>query len=140
MSGAWLLLVICAGLIVSWYHALRLREHAITLARGTCERHALQLLDDSVALHRLRVRWRRGALHILREYHFDVSEGGNDRRTASLTLLAGRVVAASLPARVAAPPPAPASAYAPPVTPGASASDDPGNNVVPITRGRRTLH
>lgn len=140
MPEAWLLLLICAALAVSWYHALRLREHAIALARGTCQRHALQLLDDSVALHRLRVRWRRGALHILREYRFDVSEGGNDRRTASLTLLAGRVVAASLPERTAPQPTAPAPAYAPHMSPVVPALEDTGNNVVPITRGRRTLH
>ncbi|TAN05187.1 MAG: DUF3301 domain-containing protein [Rhodanobacteraceae bacterium] len=135
-----MLLVICAGLGVSWYHALRLREHAVALARSTCERHALQLLDDSVALHRLRMRWRRGALHILREYRFDVSEGGNDRRTASFTLLAGRVVAASLPARRAPPPTPPVSACAPQMTPRAPSPGGAGNNVVPITRGHRTLH
>lgn len=140
MPEAWLLLLICAALAVSWYHALRLREHAIALARGVCQRHALQLLDDSVALHRLRMRWRRGALHILREYRFDVSEGGSDRRTASLTLLAGRVVAASLPVRMAPQPTAPTPVYAPHMPPAAPTLEDTGSNVVPITRGRRTLH
>jgi hypothetical protein len=136
----WLPLLSIAAVAVWWYHALRLRERAIAHARQLCERHGLQLLDDSVALHRLRMRWRHGGLRVTREYRFDTSLGGNDRRAASITLLGDRIVGASVPEReVPAREPTPAIRVVhdvPPIHPGA----DAGNNIVSITRARRTLH
>jgi len=135
----WLPLLSIAAIGIWWYHALRLRERAIAHARHVCERHALQLLDDSVALHRLRMSWRHGSLHVTREYRFDTSLGGNDRRTASITLLGDHVVSASVPEReapAASAPVVPHGALPPRTTPETHA----GNNIVPITRARRTLH
>jgi hypothetical protein len=63
----WLPLLAFMALIGSWYHVLRLRERATAHARRLCEQHGVQLLDDSVALHPLRLNWRRGALHVMRE-------------------------------------------------------------------------
>ena len=140
MLEVWLPLSSIAAIAVWWYHALRLREHAIAHARHLCERHGLQLLDDSVALHRLRMSWRHGSLRVTREYRFDTSLGGNDRRAASITLLGDRIVGASVPGREApAAPLAPVSPYGalPPRTP---SETRPGDNIVPITRARRTLH
>lgn len=139
MLEVWLPLLSIAAIAAWWYHVLRLREHAVAHARRLCERHGLQLLDESVALHRLRMSRKRGALRITREYRFDISLGGNDRRAASLTLLGDRIVGASLPERETPAAPASVSPYdfsPPPSAPEAHA----GNNVVPITRARRTLH
>jgi hypothetical protein len=137
----WLPLLSIAAIAAWWYHALRLRERAVAHARGLCERHGLQLLDDSVALHRLRMGWRQGALHVTREYRFDTSLGGNDRRAASITLLGERIIASSVPEREGfthdVPP---ASARAVDDLPAAQPAPGPGSNVVPITRVRRTLH
>jgi hypothetical protein len=137
----WLPLLVFASLGASWYHVLRLREHATAHARRLCERHGLQLLDDSVALHRLRVNWRRGALHALREYRFDTSRGDDDRQTASITLLGDRIVSASVPGRVDsghdAATPVPGDLH---VTAPQHVDADRDNKVVPITRARRTLH
>jgi hypothetical protein len=135
----WLPLLCIAAVAMWWYHALRLRERAIAHARHLCERHGLQLLDDSVALHRLRMNWRQGGLRVTREYRFDTSLGGNDRCAASITLLGDRVVGASVPEREAPAAPAQAPPYGalpPRTTPGTHA----GDNIVPITRARRTLH
>jgi hypothetical protein len=138
----WLPLLSIAAIAVWWYHALRLRERAIAHARDLCERHGLQLLDDSVALHRVRMGWRHGALRVTREYRFDTSLGGNDRRAASITLLGERIVASSVPEREGfthdVPPPTVHVINDLPAAQPASA--DSGNNVVPITRVRRTLH
>lgn len=137
MLEVWLPLLICAALGGAWYHVLRLRERAVAHARQLCRHRNLQLLDDSVALHRLRARWRHGALHVMREYRFYTSSGGNDRRTASLVLLGDRVVSASLPEGDA---PGQA-AQAPPLLhdmPPTAAGTD--SKVIPITRARRTLH
>ncbi|HVU81040.1 MAG TPA: DUF3301 domain-containing protein [Rhodanobacteraceae bacterium] len=134
----WLPLLSLAAIAVWWYHALRLRERAIAHARHLCERHGLQLLDDSVALHRLHMNWRRGRLHVIREYRFDTSLGGNDRRAAGITLLGDRIVGASVPEREAPAARAPVPLYGalPPRTP---SETHPGDNIVPITRSRRML-
>lgn len=133
MLTAWLPLLVMAALGAWWYHVLRLRERATAEARQLCARHGLQLLDDSVALHRLRVS-RRGGLAITREYRFDVSLGADDRRTASFTLRDGRIIASSIPSSDGPGAPAP-DAFAPP----RPATPD-GGNIIPISRARRTLH
>jgi hypothetical protein len=136
----WLPLLGFMLLVGSWYHVLRLRERATTRARQLCERHGLQLLDDSVALHRLRVERRPGALRIVREYRFDTSRGGDDRRPASITLLGDRIVGASVSVHADSGPdtvtPAVDESH---VTSPQNVDRDRGNNVVPIT-ARRTLH
>ncbi|HXE65795.1 MAG TPA: DUF3301 domain-containing protein [Rhodanobacteraceae bacterium] len=140
MLEVWLPLLSIGLIAAWWYHALRLREHAVAHARELCQRHGLQLLDDSVALHRLHASWRHGGLRITREYRFDTSLGGNDRRAASIILLGDHIVSASVPERDA-----PLSAPTPAVrvvhdaTP-TQTGTDAGNNIVPITRARRTLH
>lgn len=139
MLEVWLPLLSIAVITAWWYHALRLRERAVTHARGLCERHGLQLLDDSVALHRLHVSWRHGQARVTREYRFDTSLGGNDRRAASMTLLGHRIVSASLPVRETAAVHAtvsPCAALTPRITPEIRT----GGNIVPITRAHRTLH
>lgn len=138
MLEIWLPLLAVAAIAAWWYHVLRLRERVIAHARQLCEQHGVQLLDDSVGLHRLRAKWRAGALHVTREYRFETSCGGNDRRAASITLHGDRIVGASMPACA---PPDPDATIDPAVftltsTPAAAN----GGNVVPFTRTRRTLH
>ena len=137
----WVPLLGSMVLVGSWYHVLRLRERATAHARQLCERNGLQLLDDSVAMHRLRVNWRRGALHVMREYRFETSRGGDDRQPASIRLLGDRVVGERMPARndlgiEAAAPVVPVLRSVPPV----QAAPEADSNVVSITRARRTLH
>ncbi|MGH8125485.1 MAG: DUF3301 domain-containing protein [Rhodanobacteraceae bacterium] len=140
MLEVWLPLLICAALSGSWYHVLRLRERAVAHARQLCRHRNLQLLDDSVSLHRLRARWRRGTLHVMREYRFYTSSGGNDRQTASLTLLGDRVVSASLSERDGPghDAPAPSLHVLHDALPSTDAETD--SKVIPINRARRTLH
>lgn len=139
MLETWLPLLLLIALGATWYHVLRLREYATRHARKLCDRDGVQLLDDSVALHRLRAQWRRGALHVVREYRFETSRGGDDRQPASITLLGDRIVATRMPAQpsVVAAPTVVATAYLAPTLPrGESAS----GNVIPFDRGRKTLH
>ena len=140
MLEVWLPLLSIAVIAAWWYHALKSRERAIAHARELCERHGLQLLDDSVALHRLRVSWRHGGLRVTREYRFDTSLGGNDRRAASVTLFGDHIVSASVPEREASfHEPVPTINIVHDVTP-IQQSAGTSNNIVPITRARRTLH
>ena len=139
MLEVWLPLLGLLAIGATWFHVLRLREHVTVHARQLCERHGLQLLDDSVALHRLRTNWRNGALHVTREYRFETSRGGDDRQGASITLLGDRIVATRLPAReefAGATPPA-AGTFNAIAPPGAEAAS---GNVVSIDRARRNLH
>ncbi|HEX7371101.1 MAG TPA: DUF3301 domain-containing protein [Rhodanobacteraceae bacterium] len=139
MLEIWLPLFAIAILAGTWFHVLRLREHVTAHARDICTQRGLQLLDDSVALHRIRIGWRRGGLHIVREYRFETSVGGNDRQVASITLVGDRIMGASLPERDPVPQGAPVHAQQHASTLTALNHGD-GNNVVPITRARRTLH
>lgn len=127
MLGVWLPLLACVAIGLAWQHVMRLRERAVARARELCARHELQLLDDSVALHRLRIAWRRGALHVLREYRFETSLNGHDRLAAHMTLRGERIVALDLPSRVVA-------------TVDAPRPVDVSGAVVPLSRVRRTLH
>lgn len=139
MLEVWLPLLGLLALGATWYHVLRLREYVTAHARQLCERHGLQLLDDSVGLHRLRARWQRGSLHVTREYRFETSRGGDDRQSASITVLGDRIIGSSMPAPepVATPAPVVATPYLRPTLP---REESASGNVVPFERGRRTLH
>ena len=141
LNEALLPLSICVAAGLLWYAAMRARELAILHAGRLCAEHGAQMLDQSVALHSLRPLWRGGPLRMARSYRFELSYEGDDRHRASLTLVGDRLVDFSLPARED--PFAPTGATTgtqpgPPVHP--AQSPPPGANVVPITRGRRTLH
>lgn len=128
-------LSICVAAGLLWYAAMRARELAVLHAGRLCAQHGAQMLDQSVALHSLRPIWRGGPPRLARSYRFELSYEGDDRHRASLTLVGDRLVDFSLPARedpFAPLPPLPSA--------GASGPLPPGGNVVPITKGRRTLH
>lgn len=81
-----------------WQAALRAREHARALGQDLCDRAGVQLLDQSVALRRLRlIRGADGWFRLLRRYRFEISMDGADRHFGSLDVAGDRVVAFSLP-------------------------------------------
>ncbi|MEO8959611.1 MAG: DUF3301 domain-containing protein [Rudaea sp.] len=81
-----------------WQAALRSREQARALGRALCQRANVQLLDDTVALQRMRIeRGRDGWLRLLRRYRFELSTDGTDRHCGSLDILAGAVVSYTMP-------------------------------------------
>jgi hypothetical protein len=79
--------------------------NARALARSLCARAGLQLLDETVAVQRLRLRRVPGeGLRLERRYGFEVSIDGADRRRGSLNLLDGDIVSWDLPTVDAATP------------------------------------
>lgn len=81
-----------------WQNALRARERARELARALCARAGVQLLDETVAVRRLRLRRVPGeGLRLERCYGFEVSLDGADRRRGSLNLLADEIASWDLP-------------------------------------------
>ncbi|MES9972161.1 MAG: DUF3301 domain-containing protein, partial [Candidatus Thiodiazotropha sp.] len=75
------LLLLLMLLLWFWRDTLRVREIAIHISRNTCKSHGVQFLDQTVALHRLGIRWLRSGLKLRRVYAFDYSLEGSGRRT-----------------------------------------------------------
>lgn len=73
---------------LAWFDGLRARERALAAGREACSRHGLQLLDDTVALARLRLaRDDEGRLRVQRTYTFEFSDTGDNRREGEVVTL-----------------------------------------------------
>lgn len=92
-----LLLVLLGAVIASWLSLSRSRELAVVEARRYCERHGLQLLDETVGLRAWRLRRVEGRRIFERGYGFDVSVDGDDREHGRLWMSGRRVTEMDLP-------------------------------------------
>jgi hypothetical protein len=81
------LLLALLAIIWFWRDSLRVREIAIQISRKACQSHGVQFLDQTVALHRLALRWFRSGLKIRRVYEFDYSLEGSGRRTGYVVMV-----------------------------------------------------
>jgi hypothetical protein len=91
-----LLLLILAG-AYAWQNALRARERARALGFDLCTQANVQLLDQTVALQRMRLVRGSHGLRLRRDYRFDFSVDGRDRHRGTLSLVAGELQTHSLP-------------------------------------------
>lgn len=81
-----------------WIDSIHARDIAVEAGRRAAENHGLQLLDETVAISRLRAaRDGMGRLRLQRNYSFEVSDTGADRLLCSLTLLGKQVDAVEMP-------------------------------------------
>jgi len=86
-----LLLLAAVGWL--WFDSLKAREAAVAAAKAACVSEDLLLLDDTVAIARLRfARDGEGVLRIRRVYGFEYSDTGNDRHSGSVVMLGSRVL------------------------------------------------
>lgn len=123
MASSLLPLLFVLFVIAVWYDAMRAHERARVCSRDLCAAAGVQLLDQTVALRRLRVRRLPGqGLALWRCYGFELSTNGSDRRRGSLDLIGGELAAYDLPLE------------APDVPPAASAS---AGNVIELRPSRR---
>jgi len=84
---AWLALIALVGGFAFWLDGLRARDLALTVARQQTARLGLQLLDDTVALQRVRiVRTASGWLALARRFRFEFTETGDNRREGMVLL------------------------------------------------------
>jgi hypothetical protein len=89
MLEAFALVLLAAG-TVFWVDALRAREAALRAGRAACERYGLLLLDDTVAVTRMRfARNAEGRLRLARTFGFEFSDTGNNRRHGTISLMGG---------------------------------------------------
>lgn len=89
------LLLAFGGVVVGWlwHDSMRARERATAACRRACRGLNAQLLDETVALDRLRLVRDRGRLTVDRRYRFEFSMQGDDRRAGWIRLAGRHVVA-----------------------------------------------
>ncbi|WP_185265870.1 DUF3301 domain-containing protein [Halopseudomonas xiamenensis] len=81
------LMLVAAGIGAWIWRGLGLRDRALRIARQHCRQAGVQLLDESVALTRLRLgRGRHGRPGIKRRYSFEFSVTGERRYTGFVEL------------------------------------------------------
>lgn len=97
MSWEILLLALAAAGAWYWYSGLQAREQAVAAGRRACAEAGVQFLDDSVALRRLRLaRNPDGQMQFQRDFHFEFSDTGDNRRPGVVRMLGERVEWVSL--------------------------------------------
>jgi len=80
-----------------WYDSLNVREAAVAATKAACHAENLLLLDDTVAIQKIRLgRDGDGVLRLRRVYGFEFTDTGNDRSSGSIALLGRRVLEISL--------------------------------------------
>src|SRR4051794_19527561 len=71
-----------------WFDSVSVRDAAVNNGRDLAERCSLQLLDETVACSKLRLRRNsRGHVQLLRTYEFELSASGAERLSCHLVLL-----------------------------------------------------
>ena len=109
-----------------WLIGARAREFATLLARRHCTQRHLQLLDETVALARMGIRWTDEGIRMRRMYRFEFSLEGVGRRVGYILILGDRIEAIDDGLDIEEPQSAPGDPDDPPAT-----SD---NKVVPFRR------
>lgn len=90
-----LLLLACVAWF--WIDALRARETCLHEVRAACTLRSLQLLDDTVAVSKMRfARDDDGRLQLQRDYVFEFSDTGNNRRRGGASLIGRELIALDL--------------------------------------------
>jgi hypothetical protein len=91
----WGLLLSVAALAAAaafWYSSLAAREHANRVAQETCTGANVQMLDGTVAIHRLRlVRGSDAPLAWQRTYVFDYTADGYQRQRGFVMMTGDRI-------------------------------------------------
>lgn len=97
MSWEILLLALSGAAGWYWYAGMQAREQAVAVGRRACRDANLQFLDESVALRRVRLgRDSQGQMRFRRDYHFEFSDTGDNRRPGVVRMLGDRVEWVSL--------------------------------------------
>ncbi|MBN8501309.1 MAG: DUF3301 domain-containing protein [Sphingomonadales bacterium] len=88
------LFALLLGILAAWFwvDGARAREIAVRAAAAACAGEGLQFLDETVVLSRMRpARDGEGRLRLRREYAFEFSDTGDNRRNGGVILLGTEV-------------------------------------------------
>ncbi|HRQ64876.1 MAG TPA: DUF3301 domain-containing protein [Xanthomonadaceae bacterium] len=98
MIGTLAGLVALGAVALLWFASRAAAERARAGCVRACSRAGVQLLDHSVALHRMRLRRHdSGHIGLVRRYAFEFSTDGADRHPGSIELHGERILWISLP-------------------------------------------
>ena len=86
MREALLLLLIVGVVGALWAWSTRARESVLAIVSEVCRDLELQRLDDSVALHRLRLQRTPAGLRMVRIYRFEFTIDGTTRYAGDVAL------------------------------------------------------
>lgn len=76
-----------------WLDSIKKRDLAVQAARVVCQRAGVQLLDDTVALGRLRLgRDENQRVRFGRDFNFEYSDTGDNRMPGRVYLLGDRIL------------------------------------------------
>jgi hypothetical protein len=76
-----------------WVRSQQIKELALAATRNHCQQMGLQLLDATVARHRIWLkRDGRGMVRVWRSFVFDFSSTGNDRYQGQTNTLGDQVI------------------------------------------------
>lgn len=93
----WGILAIVLVLAWFWFDSMKCNDIAITAARRAAHLSGVQLLDDTVALDKIRViRGRNGWVSLRRIYRFEFSDTGDNRRGGVVVLRNAQVETVNL--------------------------------------------
>jgi len=70
--------------------SLRSQEAAIVICGKACKERNVQLLDQTVSVCRVGIKWGTEGIKLRRTYRFDYSDDGEDRHTGHLILIGTR--------------------------------------------------
>jgi Protein of unknown function (DUF3301) len=92
-----ILLLVMAALVWFWFDSRRAWEITVRICEHTCRDMNLQFLDETVSLSGFGLaRNSDGRLQLMRQFQFEFSSTGADRRQGRATMLGGRVEAVQL--------------------------------------------
>jgi len=70
-----------------WWNGIKAKELAVKHGREACKKADLQLLDQTVALHRAKIsRSKHGSACLRREYRFEFTQHGTHRDAGTVTM------------------------------------------------------
>lgn len=96
--GEFVLVGLVTVLVWFWVDTLRARERAVQLSGDLCRRRNLQLLDETVSLHRLGVaRDHNGRARLRRHYRFEFTRDGSVRDQGTVVMLGAVMESIDLP-------------------------------------------
>jgi hypothetical protein len=93
------ILAVLLFLLALWlvWDTLRAREHANSAMRDACEARGYLFLDDTVSLHAVRpVRDDDGRVRLRRDYRFQYSDTGHNRRDGAISIVGDSIAALEL--------------------------------------------
>ncbi len=92
--GEVVLILVLAAYAVYFFKALRVKELALQVARRSCNREGVQLLDQTVSMQRISLsRDASGNWRVWRQYRFEYTVDGEERERGYVIMLGDRLQA-----------------------------------------------